>query len=162
LPAGIATIREGIARYRRTAAELQSEKFCALLGRFLADAGEIHQGLAVVEGALKSSRKSGAVYYEAELLRIQGLLLAKKKGSEQEAMDRLIEACAVADGQQAKPLLLRAWVARYQFTQSSGAPVLQGQALEERRGLEAVYQSFTEGQGTCDLVEAKQLLGLNS
>jgi predicted ATPase len=150
---GIIRIREGIAAWRATGAELFHPHFLTILARAYAEAGRATEGLTTVAEALAIVKHSGERLYEAELYRLQGeLLLHQPAGSSKEAESRFREALDVARRQQAKSLELRAAMSLSRLWQQQGK-------LDEARDLLApVYNWFTEGFETADLQKAKALL----
>jgi predicted ATPase len=117
-------------------------------------AGEGPIGLELLEEASRFAEASGVRYWDAELLRLKGKLLAK---SSQCNAPQQVEACyrealAVARRQQARSLELRAAMDLARFWRDQGA------RIEARDILAPIYGSFTEGFDTPDLNEAKALL----
>jgi TOMM system kinase/cyclase fusion protein len=150
---GITRIREGIAAWRVTGAELFHPHFLTMLARAYAEAGRATEGLTTVAEALAIVKRSGERLYEAELYRLQGeLLLHQPAGSSQEAERCFREALDVARHQQAKSLELRASMSLARLWQH------QGKREEARELLTPIYGWFTEGFDTADLQEAKVLL----
>jgi predicted ATPase len=78
--------------------------------------------------------------------------LLQQKGDEAEAEAGFLEAIEVARRQSAKSWELRATVSLCRLWQQ------QGKVEEARRRLAAIYEWFTEGFDTPDLIEAKALL----
>jgi predicted ATPase len=150
---GITRIREGIAAWRVTGAELFHPHFLTILARAYAEAGRATEGLTTVAEALAIVKRSGERLYEAELHRLQGeLLLHQPAGSSQEAERGFRQALDVARSQQAKSLELRAAMSLSRLWQQ------QGRCAEARELLAPIYGWFTEGFDTADLQEAKALL----
>jgi predicted ATPase len=166
---GIAQIRQGLAAYQATGAELWRPYFLALLVAAYRKAGQNEEGLAVVAGALTVVDKTGERWYEAELYRLKGELLRmgeREKGGKGEEVSHSPtpplapsspEACfqkaiEIARRQQAKSLELRATMSLARLWQQ------QGKQHEARNTLSAIFGWFTEGFDTADLKEAKALL----
>jgi len=119
----------------------------------LGKTGSAEEGLRSLNQALAVGADSGMAFWEAELHRLTGeLLLCRSAGSCAEAEASYNQAIAVARRQQAKSLELRA--------ATSLARLWQGQRkhAEARELLEPVYDWFTEGFDTPDLIAAKELL----
>ena len=77
---GIARLRQGLAAYRATGAELLRSFHLALLAEACGKIGQTAEGLVVVAEALDWVQEHGGRYYEAELYRIKGeLLLAQAR-----------------------------------------------------------------------------------
>jgi predicted ATPase len=145
-----AQIQEGLAS-RTAATRLVRSYGQGLLCNALRLTGELDAADAVVAEAIEAVEASGERWWEAELRRLQGLLLMERdRLPEAEATLRL--AITVARRQEAKSLELRA------------ATSLGGLWSENRRRAEAhdlltpIYSWFTEGFSTPDLTEAKALL----
>ncbi len=158
---GIAQMREGLAGYRATGAEMGCTYFLALLADSYLRAGDTAAGLAAIDEAMVMAVRSGERCYEAELHRIKGSLLlgapdgrpgGPASGREDEAEHAYRRAIAVARDHGARSFELRA--------ASSLARLWQrhGKAAEARRILSAVYGRFDEGFDTADLQEARALL----
>jgi predicted ATPase len=169
---GIEQMRQGLAAYQATGAEVIRPHFLALLAEALGKARQADEGLRVSEEALAMAHRNGERYYEAELYRLKGeLLLMQSTGrsvsraapggkavvkAEPLAVSNA-EGCfnqsiKIAQRQNAKSLELRAVMSVARLYQNQGRQ-------EEARGLLAqIYNRFTEGVDTMDLREAKALL----
>jgi predicted ATPase len=93
-------------------------------------------------------------YFEAELYRLQGELLLAQ-GDETEAEASLCQAIEVARRQQAKSWELRAVMSLSRLWHSQGP---QEKKAEAWQMLAEIYNWFTEGFDTADLIEARTLL----
>jgi predicted ATPase len=160
---------EGLTAHRLTGAEVILPHFLALLVEAFAKAGQVEEGLRVLDEALAVIHRNGERYYLAELYRIKGELLLLK------ATDRRLSRAAVG-----APAVLDPWdaqaeecfhqsikIARQQKAKSwelrtamSLARLYQDQnkRAEARGLLERIYRDFTEGFATADLREASALL----
>jgi predicted ATPase len=133
-------------------------RFLLPLGEFaarLGEAGEVTEGLAIVDDALTRCRMRDEGWYLAELLRIRGELILKGGGSEaaanaeQEylsALDWARQQGALFWELRAATSIARLW--REQGRSAAGTTLLQG-----------VCDRFTEGFAIADLKTAKGLLG---
>jgi predicted ATPase len=154
---GIAQIRQGLAAWRETGAELSWHYLLGLLAEAHAKMGQVKEGLAAIDEALEAMPTSGR-FWEAELYRLKGELLLKDEGGgmkdevEAKAEECFRQAIEVAQRQGAKSLELRATVSLGRLWQS------QGKQEEAHRMLVEIYGWFTEGFDTTDLKEAKALL----
>ncbi|HKM72583.1 MAG TPA: winged helix-turn-helix domain-containing protein [Stellaceae bacterium] len=127
--------------------------FTFLLAEALGRAGQIADGLAVIEEAIVRSEHSEERWVFAELLRIKGelLLLQDAPGAAAAAEDHFRQALDWARRQGALSWELR--------TASSLARLWRDyHRVEEARVLGSVYGRFTEGFATADLRDAKSLL----
>jgi predicted ATPase len=155
----IAQIRQGLAAYQTTGAEMQRTYFLALLAEAYGKAGQVEEGLAQLAEALDFVDMSGERALEAELHRLKGELTLKqssvqdlKSRSQHEAEKCFHKAINIARQQQAKSLGLRAVMSLSRLWQR------QGKKDEARQMLAEIYGWFTEGFDTKDLQEAKALL----
>jgi predicted ATPase len=81
----------------------------ALLSEAHLAAGEAPAGLELLEEAMHFAEESGARYWDAQLMRLKGTLLAELgRGSPQEVEGCYLDSLAVARSQQARSLELRA------------------------------------------------------
>jgi predicted ATPase len=150
---GIAQMRQGIAAWRATGAELQRPYYLALLAEAHGKAGQADEGLRVLAEALTAMHTTGERQHEAELYRLKGELLLKQDVPDaQEAERCLRQAVDVARQQQAKSFELRAAMSLSRLWQR------QGKRQEAYDLLAPIYGWFTEGFDTADLQEAKTLL----
>lgn len=147
--------QEGILQLRQgaTVAVREHSHYAALLAEAYGKEGQTEEGLRVVAEELARVQTTGMRFYEAEMHRIKGeLLLRQAVPDGQQAEGCFQEAIAVARGQQAKSLELRAVMSLSRLWQS------HGKKDEARKLLAEIYGWFTEGFDTADLKEAKTLL----
>jgi tetratricopeptide (TPR) repeat protein len=115
--------------------------------------GQIEEGLEVVSAALVYIDESEERVFAAEINRLKGELLARhptRGPKEAEAAFRT--AIAIAQGQRAKSLELRATMSLARWLAA------HGMRDEARATLAEIYEWFTEGFDTHDLKDAKALL----
>jgi class 3 adenylate cyclase/predicted ATPase len=171
---GITQIRQGMAAWRATGAEIGRTHFLALLAEAYGKAAQVEEGLQLLTEALELVDKSGECFYEAELYRLKGTLtlqLEKQKAKskkqkakietdprpltpdpQSEAEAYFHKAIEIARQQQAKSWELRVSTSLARLWQQ------QGKKTEAHKLLSDVYNWFTEGFDTKDLQEAKALL----
>ena len=151
---GVIQIRQGLTACNAMGAELYTRgHFLALLAAAYGGAGQQEEALNVLAEALAVVDKTGEHYYEAELYRLQGELLARQSGNSLlAATSSLQQAIHIAKKQQAKSWELRATTSLARLWQR------QGKCTEAHELLAPVYNWFTEGFETKDLQEAKALL----
>jgi predicted ATPase len=113
-------------------------------------AGRGEEALHLLAEAIDRAERTGECYFEAELHRLKGEALQQTDSAQAE--DCFREAIAVAQGQQAKSLELRAAMSLARLWAD------QGKRAEARDLLAPVYGWFNEGFDTADLKEAKALL----
>ena len=149
-------VRQGLAGWQSTGAELMRPHFLALLSEACVPAGgEEDPGLRVLDEALTLAQSTGEGMYEAEVCRLRGerLLSGARDQADVAAAETYFEqALAIARRQEALSLELRAAMslARLRRTRSVPANDL----------LLPIYDRFQEGFDTLDLREARGLLDL--
>ncbi|MFQ5813233.1 MAG: AAA family ATPase [Anaerolineae bacterium] len=149
---GIAQMRQGLAAWQATGAEIGVPHYLALLAEAYGQAGQAEEGLSALAEALASVDNTGQRSWEADLYRLKGELLLMQAAAEADAEACFRQAIQVARQQDAKSWELRATVSLCRLWQK------QGKREEARQLLAEVYGWFTEGFDTPDLREAKALL----
>jgi class 3 adenylate cyclase/predicted ATPase len=150
---GVSRIREGITALTATGAALFVPHFLVLLAQAQRYHGQLPQAEETLADALARVRRTGARYYEAELLRNWGELLLGRPTPDPSTADRcLVEALETARRQEAKMWELRAATSLARLWRD------QGRRTEAHDLLGPVYDWFTEGFDTADLKDAKGLL----
>jgi predicted ATPase len=150
---GVADMHDGIEEWRATGTGLLLPIFYAMLAEGYARWNKIEEGLKFLDDGFDRVRSSGERVWEPELHRLKGVLLLSQSAKNQiEAEAHFSKAIEVARGQSARSFELRA--------ATNLARLWQGQGMiDEAQGLLApVYEWFTEGFDTPDLIEAKELL----
>jgi predicted ATPase len=151
--AGRAQVRQGIAAWRTTGAAATVPYWCTVLADVSAHLGHPAEGLQALAEARILMEHHEERFWEAEVCRLQGVLLLRQTGTPQtEAEAWLQRALDVARRQQAKSLELRAAMSLARLWQQ------QGKTAAARDLLAPVYTWFTEGFDTTDLQDAKALL----
>jgi predicted ATPase len=149
----MAQIRQGLAAFQATGAELGRPYFLALLAEAYGRGGQAEERLSIVDEALAAVQKTGERWWEAELYRLKGVLVLVRSGEDDaEAEAHFQHAIDIARRQQAKSLELRAAMSLSRLWQQ------QGKREETRQLLAEIYGWFTEGFNTADLQEARALL----
>jgi predicted ATPase len=160
---------EGLAAHRLTGAEVILPHFLALLVEAFAKAGQVEEGLRVLDEALAVIHRNGEKYYLAELYRIKGELLLLQAAGRRlsrapasgpvvldpraaEAEQCFHQSINIARQQKAKSWELRAVMSLARLYQD------QNKWAEAHGLLDRIYGNFTEGFDTADLREAKALL----
>jgi predicted ATPase len=109
------------------------------------------EGRVLVEDASARSERTGVRFFDAEIYRVRGTLLAEG-GDVAAAEVQFVKAIDIARSQGAKHWELRAAISLAQLWRD------QGRCTEARDLLAPVYGWFVEGLGTPDLRRAKALL----
>ena len=153
LEVGIRAMQQGLDAVRATGAALAWSWFLSMLAEAYRQAGRTAEGLRVIDEALTHANQTGEYFWLAELYRLRGeLRLASASSDHQEAASCFEQALNVARQQQARFFELRAAVSLSRLWQ-------------EKRRIKAAYELlspiynwFTEGFDTADLVDASVLL----
>ena len=156
---GMARLHQGLTTMRELEQEWGSAFGMALLAKAHAASHQVDDGLVRVTDAWERMVKTSERWYEPELCRLKGELIlqqchvhdAKGQG-EKEAEECFQRALDVAQKQSAKSWELRAATSLARLWQQ------QGKTTEARDLLALVYNWFTEGLDTKDLIDAKALL----
>ena len=148
--------REQITQFTRVARGenlLTTFLRCQLAEAYLA-VNEPAQALELITVGIQRVEAPEEDWYEAEIYRLRGIALVMSGGLETngEAEASMRKAIEVAKSQSAKSLELRAATSLARLWQS------QGKTTEARDLLAPVYDWFTEGFDTPDLLDAKALL----
>ncbi len=151
-------VETGLAEMEWAIKELEASRGVALepvlleLATAYGRAGQPAAGLPLLAKALASGGRSGIRYYEAEIHRCRGELLALQGAAPDEVAAHYRQAIQVARRQKARSWELRATVSLCRLWQS------QGERETAQQMLAQIYNWFSEGFETVDLKEAKALL----
>jgi predicted ATPase len=146
-------MRQGMAAWRATGAEVDRPYFLALLVEEHGKVDQTEEALSVLAEALALVPRSGDRYWEAELHRLKGeMLLIQAMPDRAQAETCFRQALDIARRQEAKSLELRAAMSLSRLWHQ------KGKREEAQELLAPVYGWFTEGFDTADLQEAKALL----
>jgi predicted ATPase len=148
---GIALLRSGWADYRATGTDMWTPYNTALLAGACDIAGQIEEGLTLLEDASQIAETTGQRWFAAELNRHKGQFRLRQ-GHSEAAEELYHQALSIAENQGAKLWELRAAASLARLRRD------QGRRAEARDLLAPVYDWFTEGFDTPDLKEAKALL----
>jgi DNA-binding SARP family transcriptional activator/predicted ATPase len=141
----VTKIRQGLANLRTLGAETRRPYYLSLLAEALVNAGQTDEARAVVDAALATAAQNNDVWWSAELHRLRGALSDAPEGWFERALE-------IARSQASKSLELRAAASLAHLWKDRGASA-------RAHGLLApVYEWFTEGFETADLIEARTLL----
>jgi predicted ATPase len=151
LAGGLSLLRSGTEAFCATGAGAWTPYFFGLLAMAHEIAGQVEEGLTLLDDALDIIERTGERWFLAELNRHKGRLLLRQ-GHSEAAEELYRKALSIAEEQRAKLWELRAAVSLAQLRGD------QGRRAEARDLLAPVYGWFTEGFDTPDLKKAKALL----
>ena len=147
-------IRNGLAALEATSTVLVRPHFLALLAEVLAKAGQTTQALSAVDEGIALVSRNNERYYLAELYRLRGefLFINATGHALEEAEASLKQSSKIAASQKAQSWALRS------ATSQARLYLSDGRRKEARELVSTVYNQFTEGFDTRDLLDAKALL----
>jgi predicted ATPase/type II secretory pathway predicted ATPase ExeA len=151
LDEGIAMLSDSLSEQQAIGAGLVRSAFLGVLADLLRFAGRVEDGLRAVEEGFAYAERSGEGGYLAELHRAKAELI-RVQGDTAAAEASFAAAIEYARGQQARAFELRAATGLAQLLFASG------RSTEARSVLEPVYNWFTEGLQTADLLSARATL----
>jgi len=149
---GVAAMSEALAEFRNTGAKRLSFQL-AILADAYRRLGRVEESLATLSEAISVVEETGERTWEPEIYRLKGETLKFGGKQDQTEAERcLTNAIELSRKQGAKWFELRASMSlsRYQFDLHS--------ENEARENMTPIFEWFTEGFDTPDLVEAKALL----
>jgi predicted ATPase len=115
--------------------------------------GKPEQGLAALDSAMQITSRAGEDILAIDFYRLRGdLLLALSPNNRSEAEMMYLRALDISRKREAAMMGLRAAMRLCRLWQ------ITGNIEEGRRLLRGVYENFTEGFTTADLIEARELL----
>jgi DNA-binding winged helix-turn-helix (wHTH) protein/tetratricopeptide (TPR) repeat protein len=159
---GLEQVRQALVVVRSIGTSNLMPLLSAMHAEICMDAGQIDEGLAAIEEALAAARETCMFHYEAEVYRLKGelllrhsYLLRKLESRDQEYQEVAAcfeEAIRIARQQHARSFELRATTSLARLLQK------QNRQTEAFDRLTAIYNWFTEGYQTPDMLEAGNLL----
>jgi predicted ATPase len=150
---GISLLRDGIAAYRATGAELYIPHHLALLARARGIAAQFDEAMSLLDDALQIVERTGERWLAAELYRQKGEL-ELRQGCSAAAEEQYRQALSIARQQGARLWELRAAVSLARLRRD------HDRHSAARELLAPIHGWFTEGFDTPDLKEARGLLDL--
>jgi class 3 adenylate cyclase/predicted ATPase len=149
---GIKLLRAGVAAWRETGARLWLPIYLALEAEGLWKAGDSDAALQTIEQAIAASKETGERWAIAEVMRMKARLLAARQAADGEIESLLLESIEVARRQQARCWELRAACDLARLWQR------QGREIEAFNVVRSIYDQFTEGLDTPDLLDARAIM----
>ena len=151
LAAGIEQMQHGVAAIRTMNIVLFLAPLLAMLAECYGKTEQVEEGLTLVAEAIEMADRS-FYWMESDLYLLRGALQLQQVNGEEAAEASLQRAIALARGQEANLLELRATVHLARLWRT------QGKSQEAQQMLAELYGWFSEGFDTVDLREAKALL----
>jgi len=149
---GIAQMHRGIAGMRATGTDTCMTRLNTRLAQACADVGRYEEAAGAIEVASEIMERYHERYMKAEIQRHRGEIALHRYGNAADAETHFLEAIATARDQEARSFELRAVMSLARLWNDAG----RGQ--EARETLADIYGRFTEGLGTPDLLDARELL----
>jgi DNA-binding winged helix-turn-helix (wHTH) protein/tetratricopeptide (TPR) repeat protein len=153
LECGIARIRQQMAELKASGCEYMSDRCLSFIAIALREMGRFDEALTAIDESFSFTARTGQHYYEAELHRLKGELLASRNPSDADKAERCFRtAIDIARKQHARSWELRAATSLARLAKGTE------REAEARAALAATYGWFTEGFDTRDLKDARALL----
>jgi predicted ATPase len=149
---GIKLLRAGVAAWRETGARLWLPIYLALEAEGLWEAGDSNAALQTIEQAIAVSKETGERWAIAEVMRLKARLLTALQQADGEIESLLLESIEIARRQQARCWELRAACDLARLWQR------QGREIEAFNVVRSIYDQFTEGLDTPDLLDARAIM----
>jgi adenylate cyclase len=159
---GIATMQKNLELYEKSGTDTARTDYLAATAAACLKAGDIDAGLALVDDGLARVEVTDERFAEAELHRVRGALLAAGAPAgrgraalraREEAEGEVLRAIEIARAQGAKAWELRAATTLFDLRQHTG------DAIEARKILARVYDTFDPSADLVDLRAARDRLG---
>jgi predicted ATPase/class 3 adenylate cyclase len=148
-----ADLRDALAGWRATGAGVCGPYMLGMIAESYAEFDEPRAGLELIEEALQAVERSDERFWEPELMRLRGKLMAEVGGvADTQIEAALREAVSIAEHRQARGLELRSARTLCWWLGERAA------AAEARKSLQSLLDSFTEGLDTADAQDAERLL----
>ena len=149
-------MEQGLQEWQMTGSELGQTYFLTLLAQTNAANAEVEKSLDLLNHAQTFADNCVEKFWQAEIYRTKGeLMMLSTSHSEKQAESCFINACEIAREQSSKSLELRAAMS---LTRLYAKQQDTTQLTQAYKKLDSIYNSFSEGFDTSDLLEAKTLL----
>jgi class 3 adenylate cyclase/tetratricopeptide (TPR) repeat protein len=149
---GLTFLLKGYGAFRATGAEVRVPSYLGMLGEAYMHSARFEDAHKALSEGLSVAEKNDDRSYEAELHRLKGELQLAEASNEAAAEACFHQAIEIARRQQSRAWELRATTSLARLWQR------QGRRDQARAALAAVYDTFTEGFTTPDLLDAAALL----
>jgi predicted ATPase/DNA-binding SARP family transcriptional activator len=155
----IGQLHKGMALFKASGAEMGLPQQLAMLAEGCSLTGDDKQALDLLDEALKVIQRNNEYCFEPEILRLKGEITNKLVRDNVVGSKKFLEvdncfkqAIAIAQKQGAKMWELRSTVSLARLWQQ------QGEIKKSHKKLTRIYNSFTEGLNSRDLLDAQALL----
>lgn len=148
---GVELLRQGLAALSQSRYGMITTILTSALAEGLAMNGQVHEALALVDRQIAQVKMHGDLFYMPDLLRFKGNVQISNPADHDRAEANLLESLKWAREQQALSWELRSATSLAQLY--SGTKPDQAKAI-----LRPIFDRFTEGLETPDLVRARRLL----
>jgi tetratricopeptide (TPR) repeat protein len=152
---GIGVMRESLKQQKEMRSKIARTYFLVLLAEALRQ--DASAALEALDEAAREAESTKETFFEAEIHRVRGEILAAHFGHLDKAADCFRRAIGIANGQGAKSLELRSQVG-WGNVVADRRGRFSVEAEQSHRALQEIYGSFSEGHDTKDLIDAKLLL----
>ena len=149
---GLHAMRNGLDIHRKAPARAHEPFLIMVLAAAYLEQGLIDEASALVDEGLEQIERTGELTWKAELMRLDAELMLVGCRRQSDGSERLREAIAVAQSQNARSLELRAATSLARHYSS------QNEADTGIEILKPIHLNFTEGFASADLVRSAQLL----
>jgi class 3 adenylate cyclase/predicted ATPase len=149
---GIRQMHESTEKLQKQKANLWVPQTLLLEAEILGKAAQYQRAYSLIDAAQALIEPLEQRFYEAELHRVRGAVLMAEQPGSLKASESLDRAIDVARRQNSRFLELRACVSKARLSRD------RGMRAEARDILMGIYQSFSEGHDTADMMEARTLL----
>lgn len=150
--AGVGQMHQALEVYRALGGMTRRTRFLILIAELSIQTEEMERADRSLDEASVLIQQTGERFWEAELYRIRGEQLLRRYKNEQAGADCFQQALDIARRQQSRSLELRAAICLSRLWQQ------QGRHEEAHTLLAGIYNKFTEGMATRDLLVANALL----
>ena len=148
----IKKMQQMIETYHATGTILNRTGFLVLFAQACCKFDQTKLGLDAVNESMRLAEKTSELWCQSEAYRVKGELLIQQNADLAEAEEYFLNARKVAVQQQAKMLELRATMSLCRLWQA------QGRVENGKHDLAMLYNTFTEGFDSPDMVTAKKLM----
>jgi len=149
---GITELRDSLAGQRAAGSEIARPQFAWMLGDVCLRAGKYEEAAAAITDGLDTAARTGDHYWDAELFRLKGAIAVQSRGALVDAERHFLAALDEAKARDAKSFELRAATSLARLWRA------QGRHRDAEQLLRPIYEWFTEGLDTADLIAARRLL----